>query len=129
MSAWVIGGVLAIIVTVLVIVLVKANRKEKHEETEGREIDPACCGAHEICDFDKVKVDVNKIEYFEDEELDGYVSIAENDYTDEQIDEFREVLYSLKTEEIQRWLLSLTRRRIHLPYVLNDEARDLMVNG
>ncbi len=131
MSAWIIGIVLATTVIVLIVILAKANKKEKKSSTEedGREIDPSCCGAHEICDFDKVKVDVDKIEYFEDEDLDEYANIAEKDYTDDQIDEFREVLYSLQTEEIQRWLLSLSRRRIHLPVILNEEARDLMVNG
>lgn len=131
MSAWIIGFVLVAIVTVLIVILVKANIKDEKSasEEDGREIDPSCCGAHEVCDFDKVKVDVDKIEYFEDEDLDEYASIAEDRFTDEQIDEFREVLYSLQTEEIQRWLLSLTRRRIHLPSILNDEARDLMVNG
>jgi hypothetical protein len=50
-------------------------------------------------------------------------------YSPEQIDEFREVLYTLKTEEIRYWLLSIERRKIELPDPLIDEARMLMAEA
>jgi hypothetical protein len=112
--------------------LVKANRKkESAQKKEHAPSTPAidCCGAHEVCDFDRIKMDETIIEYFDDEELDAYKNIDESQYTDQQVDEFREVLYTLKTSEIRYWLLSIDRRRIKLPSLLQDEARMLMSEG
>jgi len=111
-----------------IIILIKVNRKR--ENTQNTEVVSTpvsdCCGAHEVCDFDEIKADVSRIEYYEDEELDEYKNINEKDYTDSQIDQFREVLYTLKTAEIRYWLLSIERRHINLPSILISEARMLM---
>ncbi|HPR61665.1 MAG TPA: hypothetical protein PLF35_11995, partial [Prolixibacteraceae bacterium] len=56
----------------------------------------------------------------------AFKNIGEDAYTDKQIDQFREVLYTLKTDEIRYWLLSIERRNIQLPLPLRDEARMLM---
>jgi hypothetical protein len=44
----------------------------------------------------------------------------------EQIDQLREVLYTLRPEEINKWLISIGRRHIHLPVILQQEVRQLM---
>lgn len=85
-----------------------------------------CCGAHEICDFDEADFNEEIIVYFEDEELDKLRNVRESDLTSEQIDELREVLYTLKPHEIGKWLVSLGRRHIHLPAILQQEARQLI---
>lgn len=113
-------------------ILVKANRKKEiTTKTEHVPSTPAsdCCGAHEVCDFDRIKMDETIIEYYDDEELDAYKNIDENQYTDRQVDEFREVLYTLKNSDIRYWLLSIDRRKIKLPAPLHDEARMLMSEG
>ena len=63
-----------------------------------------------------------EIIYFEDEELDRFRGISANAYTDVQIDEFRDVLYTLKDDEIRMWLLSIERRQLQLPAILRQEA-------
>ena len=65
----------------------------------------------------------------DDEELDEYKNVDENSYTNNQIEQFREVLYTLKTEEIRYWLLSIERRHIQLPAILKSEARMLMAEA
>jgi hypothetical protein len=114
-----------------IIVLVKVNRgREKTQEAETVSAPVSdCCGAHEICDFDELKADVTRIEYYDDEELDEYKNIKESAYTNSQIDQFREILYTLKTSEIRYWLLSIERRHINLPSILMSEARMLMAEG
>lgn len=115
-----------------IVVLVKVNRDRKKENPEPEETAaPAsdCCGAHEVCEFDLIKADENRIEYYDDEELDEYKSINENAYTEEQIEQFRDVLYTLKTDEIRYWLLSIERRKINLPTILVSEARMLMAEA
>lgn len=81
-----------------------------------------CCGQHITCEKDSLLVAMSKeIEYFEDEELDEYRGIAPNDYTDEQIEQFRDVLFTLRPEEIAAWARSIQLRGIELPTVVKDE--------
>ncbi len=114
-----------------IIILVKVNRGRVKTQEPEEFTAPAsdCCGAHEVCDFDEIKADINRIEYYEDEELDEYKNRNEKEYTNEQIDQFREILYTLKTSEIRYWLLSIERRHINLPAILMSEARMLMAEG
>ena len=67
------------------------------------------------------------IEYFDDEELDRFIGRAANEYTSEEEEEFREVLYTTLTHEVADWLRSLQLRGIELPEGLRDEA--LMMIG
>ena len=85
-----------------------------------------CCGAHEICEFRESDFNEEIITYFDDDELDELRNVRESDLTAGQIDELREVLYTLQPEEINNWLTSLGRRHIHLPAILQQEARQLM---
>lgn len=88
-----------------------------------------CCGAHEVCEFDEADFDEEIITYFDDEELDELSNVRESDLTAQHIDDLREVLYSLKTKEINKWMTSLARRHIHLPTILQQEARQLIAES
>lgn len=125
----IIAVILGLILVAGLIVLLKANKKNRANITPQdsiKEVDLSCCGAHDDCEFDNALVNPDLIEYFDDEDLDKYRNIESNAFTDDMIDEFREVLYTLKTDEIKHWLLSLSRRKINLPTILNEEARMLM---
>lgn len=125
----IIGIIVGLFTLIGIIVLVKINRnKEKPSGVKEEVSAPVsdCCGAHEVCDFDQIKMDETIIEYYDDEELDEYKDKKESSYTSNQIDQFREILYTLKTSEIRYWLLSIERRKIILPSILVSEARMLM---
>lgn len=127
-----IGVGIALAAVAGLVLLIRANKKDKtatNESEEPRTVPSDCCGAHEICEFDLTKMDESIIEYFDDEELDQYKNIPPNSYTDEQIEQFREVLYTLQAHEIKKWLLSIERRHIQLPEILNSEARMLMAEA
>ena len=69
--------------------LVKANKKDRKTENKPQEVvaPPSdCCGAHEICEFDQMKMNESVIEYYDDEELDAYKNIDEDSYTNNQIE-------------------------------------------
>lgn len=66
------------------------------------------------------------IEYFEDEELDAYAHRPSAAYSDEEAEEFREVLYTMRPDEVADWCRSLTLRGIALPDQVKDEALLLM---
>lgn len=81
-----------------------------------------CCGQHIVCEKESLLAGVSKeIEYYEDEELDNFRGIAPDEYTDEQIEQFRDVLYTLKPEEIGGWARSIQLREINLPSAVKDE--------
>ncbi|WP_321286381.1 hypothetical protein [uncultured Sunxiuqinia sp.] len=103
--------------------------KQTSEPDEKANIALDCCGAHEICDFEEMLNNPDEIVYFEDEELDRYKGVNPNEYQDDQIDEFREVLYTLDGEEVRKWLLSIERRKIQLPSVLKQEAIQLLAEA
>ena len=82
-----------------------------------------CCGQHEVCERDSLLAAVSKkIEYYDDEELDRFRGTAADAYDDAAVDEFRDVLYTLKDTEVAGWLRSLQLRAVNLPDALKDEA-------
>ena len=86
------------------------------------EDDEECCGEHEVCEKGKIKRALRTdIEYFDDEELDIYRGTPSDEYEDEAVEEFREVLYTMDPKEIEDWLKSLELREVALPDALKDE--------
>ncbi|WP_352421024.1 phospholipase [Proteiniphilum sp.] len=102
----------------------KGNDKEREATPPSINLgDSGCCGAHEICERDSlIAAFVEKPEYFDDEELDRYAQRNSDGYAANEIDEFREVFYSVLDEEKPRWVRSLQMRDISLPDQLKDEV-------
>ncbi|WP_165155838.1 phospholipase [Parabacteroides sp. ZJ-118] len=99
------------------------ERGEIPEIPEAREIPEVCCGQYETCERDSLLAAVSqKIEYYNDEELDQFQGIEADAYDEEAIEAFGEVLYTLRETEVAGWLRSLQLRGIQLPDALKDEA-------
>ena len=82
-----------------------------------------CCGQHEVCEKESLLAAVSKkIEYYDDEELDKYIGAAPDEYTPEQEDEFRDVFYTMQSEDVAGWVRSLQLRGIALPDNIKDEV-------
>ena len=91
---------------------------QEEAEDDGEE----CCGEHEVCEKGKIKRALRTdIEYFDDEELDRFRGTQPNEYDDDAVEEFREVLYTMHPSEIEDWLKSLELREVALPDALKDE--------
>ena len=114
--------IISIIGLLAIVALFTFLSKSKKQTEQTPTIAPPadCCGAHAICEKGLKKVD-EKIEYFDDEELDLYRGIPSDQFNDEQIDQFREVLYSIRPEELSDWFISLEKRGLELPDVLKQE--------
>lgn len=85
--------------------------------------DSECCGQHEVCEKESLLAAVSKdIEYYNDEELDRFRGYASDEYDEDAVDEFREVLYTMKDDEVAGWIRSLQLRRVELPDELKDEV-------
>lgn len=78
-----------------------------------------CCGQHVVCEKGLSPADGPV--YFDDEELDRFAGRLPDSYTEEEIEEFREVLYTLLPSDIYPWGVALTGRDIALPSSLRDE--------
>lgn len=101
----------------------KIDRGELDAMPEVQEVDSECCGQHEICERDSLLAAVSKqIEYYDDEELDKYISTAPDAYTPEQEDEFRDVFYTMQDTDVAGWVRSLQLRGIALPENIKDEV-------
>ena len=102
----------------------RKNGKSPDDERNDAPVIPAeCCGQHEVCERDSLLAAVSrKIEYYDDEELDAYRGTASDEYTEQAVDEFRDVLYTLQEVEVAGWLRSLQLRGVNLPDRLKDEA-------
>lgn len=81
-----------------------------------------CCGAHEVCESDTLLSSSDQIEYYSDEELDRFRYYSEEQYTPADIEEFREVLYTLMEREVANWMKSLQLRQINPPVIIREEA-------
>lgn len=81
-----------------------------------------CCGMHITCEKDSLLASVSKeIEYYDDEELDRFAGKSPDGYTDDEIEEFRDVLITMKPSDIAGWARSLQLRNIALPAAVRDE--------
>ena len=90
----------------------------RFEEEEEEEEEEVCCGRHAVCEKGLL---TSEELYYNDEELDRYKGREPGSYTPEEIEEFREVLYTLRPEEVYQWGVALTQRDIPLPDALRDE--------
>jgi hypothetical protein len=81
-----------------------------------------CDGNNSQCEQEcMMEAAVKPIEYFDDEELDRYQGRASNSFSDEEVEQFAEVLYTLRPHEVAAWSRSLILRGIHVPDPIKDE--------
>lgn len=104
----------------------RLNRKIETGELEKMpevvEVDDECCGQHEVCEKDSLLAAVSKgIEYYDDEELDRFRGRSSDQYIEEEVEEFREIMLTCKDDEVAGWCRSLQLRGIELPDELKDE--------
>ena len=91
---------------------VVANDHHSHDNEDGE-----CCGKHSNCSKGHNTDNL----YFEDEELDRFKGKKQEDYTDTEIEEFRHILYTMRTEEVDTWAHCLQTRGIEIPQEIKEE--------
>ena len=105
----------------------KVESGELDAMPEVKEVDQECCGQHEVCEKESLLAAVSKkIEYYDDEELDRYIGVSPDAYTPEQEDEFRDVFYTMQSEDVAGWVRSLQLRGIALPEGIKDEVLQIV---
>ena len=123
---------LIVILSVLMLGLLAAmvHRRQSADAPQAapNPADMECCGQHEVCEKESLLAAISKeIEYYNDEELDRFQGRKSDEYTEEEVEEFREVLYTMKETEVAGWVRSLQLRAVELPDEVKDEV--VMVVG
>lgn len=113
----VLGLVLIVAVYLMTRKRVKGDKhhEEHHDHGSG---DSGCCGRHANCE----KGSDGKELYFDDEELDRFKGVASAEYSDEDVEEFRQVLYTMDESEVDDWVHCLQLRGIELPEDVKEEV-------
>ena len=128
---WILVISLLVLATVALILGSYRNRQIRKKIAKGelesfpevKEVDGECCGQHAVCEKESLLAAVSKtIEYYDDEELDEYAGIPSDKYTEEQIENFRDVFYTMQETDVAGWNSSLQLRGINLPDELKDEV-------
>ena len=81
-----------------------------------------CCGMHIVCEKESLSPFTTEAEYYDDEELDRFRGRGTDEYTAEESDEFRNILLTMRTDEIAGWVRSLQVRGVTLPSDIRDEV-------
>lgn len=120
--------ILGTLVAVGLILYLHDRHSRRKAKAEGidlpafNEPEEECCGMHITCERDSLLASVSdKIEYYDDEELDAYIGRKADDYTDEETEQFRDVLLTLLPDDIAGWGRSIQLRGIELPAPVKEE--------
>jgi hypothetical protein len=121
---WVLIGSLAFLGIIAALFGYISNRKGESQIT----IAPStascatCSGSDPKCEQECVMEAATKeIEYFDDEELDQFKHKASDSYTNEEVELFSDIMYTMRPEEVKAWNRSLILREINFPNPLKDE--------
>lgn len=125
-GALIILAALVVVGAVLYLLHRRSERKEGNESVPEKDLteQPAeeCCGMHITCEKDSLLAGVSdKIEYYDDEELDRFAGRQADEYDEAEIEEFRDVLLTLLPQDIAGWGRSIQLRGITLPSTVRDE--------
>lgn len=105
------------------------NKKGENSVILAEDSCATCMGDNPKCEQTcMMEAATRDIVYFDDEELDRFQGREGNAYTDEEAEEFREVLYTMRESEVKDWCRSLTLRGIQVPDQVKDELLMLIDN-
>lgn len=99
------------------------------KEPVGKQPEPAnptdepevCCGTHTVCEKTNLSPLTGEIVYYDDEELDRFRGRQADEYSSEEIEEFRDVLMTLQPQDVAGWSRSIQVREITLPTEIREE--------
>ncbi len=82
----------------------------------------SCDGTDDKCEqVCMMEAATREIEYYDDEELDRFRGRQSNQYTDEEAEEFANILYTMQPQEAKGRNRSLILREINIPNQIKDE--------
>ncbi len=123
---------IGILVAVGLPLWVMDRRRHRDDDDSDAVVEPVdvctddCCTTHDVCPSQQLLADLDReAMYYDDEHLDRYAGRDASDYTDEEMEQFRDVLYTLLPSDRLGWFRSLKKRNITLPSPILDEFLSL----
>lgn len=115
--------IISIIVLGFIAALIGLMSKRGSEQPVDAEPTCATCnGDDSRCEQEcMMEAATREIEYYDDEQLDKFIGHPSDGYTDEEIEEFADVLYTLQQKDAAGWNRSLILRNINIPNELKDD--------
>lgn len=101
---------------------------EAPQQEAGKSEPEVCCGLHAVCEKIYPKNPDMKPDYYDDEELDRLAGKDPDTFTDDEIEEIRDVMLTLRPDDVAGWGKSIEMRGIRLPQALRDELLLLIQN-
>ncbi len=85
------------------------------------------CGIRPICPSEQILVGACKPSptYYDDEELDAFAGRGELDYSDDELEQWRDVLYTLQPADLLGWGQSIKHRGLVMPATIRQEFLQL----
>ncbi len=85
------------------------------------------CGLRSICPSEQILAGECKqeITYYDDEELDAFIGRDEHNYTPEELEQWRDVLYTLRPDDLLGWGQSIKHRGLVMPGAIREEFLQL----
>lgn len=117
--------ILIVSLLVLGVAVALITRLSKRDDTPVvvKETCATCDGSNTRCEQEcMMEASLREIEYFDDEELDRFKGRDSDEYSDDEAEQFGEVLYTMRPTEVKDWTRSLTLRGINLPDQIKDEV-------
>lgn len=116
-----------VVLGVLAALFTKISNHGKHADDGPITVAQTCAtcdgSAATKCEQDcMMEASTKPIEYFDDEELDAFADRPSDAYTDDEAQQFADVLYTMRQDEVAAWCRSLNLRHINLPDQIKDEV-------
>ena len=107
------------------------NAPKEAEETDLSATSQRCadetCGLRSICPSEQLLRGECKQEiiYYDDEELDAFAGRDKDSYTPDELEQWRDVLYTLQPADLLGWGQSVKHRGLVMPSVIQEEFMQL----
>ena len=112
-----------IVLGIIAALIAKLSKHDGEEKITVVETCATCNGTNDKCEQDcMMEASTKPIEYFDDEELDNFRGRKSDSYTDDEAEQFSDVLYTMRQDEVAAWCRSLNLRGIELPNQIKDEV-------
>ena len=129
----VVGGAIVWIIDRLFYRKDEAENPDETDTSDDKDDTPAqgCadegCGLRSICPSEQILAGECKQEiiYYDDEELDAFASRSEDQYTPEEEEQWRDILYTLQPGDLIAWGQSIKHRGLVMPTAIREEFLQL----
>lgn len=117
----------AIIVLGIIVAMFALFTKGSNAPVEPAPSCATCNGEDSRCEQEcMMEAATKEIEYYDDEHLDRFKGRPSTAFTDEEVEEFAEVMYTLQQKDVAGWNRSLILRNINVPNQIKDELIALL---